>query len=190
MRGSPTICGELPWTRGPGESITPTRTVGACEEDKSQCLRSQGVGSSLPECSEEGSAQGTASVWYFLSGRGLPWLPRGSPPDLPAGGKMLSMLYIYTHTVGPHLSQIPYLWIRLLTKTYLSPQVRLVVLLLTCGHTQRREKFVSQHMHFQLRLNKVKLCLLVSAHTVSKCPFSGLFRATFPHVFVVCVCVI
>ena len=62
------------------------------------------------------------------------------------------------------------------------------VLLLTCGHTQRREKFIYLQMHFQLRLNKAKLCLLVSTHTVSKCPFSGLFSATFPHSFVVCVC--
>lgn len=56
------------------------------------------MGSSFPECSEEGSAQGTGSVQYVLAGRGLPWLPHGSPLDLPSGGKMLLILYIYTYS--------------------------------------------------------------------------------------------
>ena len=97
-----------------------------CEENNSQGLRSQGMGSSLPECSEGGSAQGTGSALYFLSCRG----PHGSPLDLPASGKTLWNIYVcththtHTHTIGPHQSQIPYLWIHLFTKMYLSPQVR------------------------------------------------------------------
>lgn len=42
---------------------------------------------------------------------------------------------------------------------------------------ERQKNWVPQNTRSQLRLNKA--LLLISAHTVSKCPFRGLFSATF-----------
>ena len=80
------------------------------------------------------------------------------------------------HIVSPRYLQIKYLLSHLL-KFICNPKSIFTALSQSFTDTCIAVKILSHLTRYQLRLNKVMLCLLVSALTVSKCPFCHLINA-------------
>lgn len=80
------------------------------------------------------------------------------------------------HTVNTHYLQIKYLLSHLL-KFICNPKSIFTALSQSFTDTCIAVKLLSHLTRYQLRLNKVMICLLVSALTVSKCPFCHLISA-------------